>query len=146
MFRGRYDQSMDEKGRVPVPARFRDVLAGGQENALVLTRLFEPCIRAFPLRAWQEVEEKLARLPQLDPDVQRMRRLLSGECAEVELDKQGRILIPPGLRQHAGLEKDVVFIGTMETLELWSAPGWKEHLALLEQDQAMVQRVVSLGV
>jgi MraZ protein len=146
MFRGQTEQSMDEKGRVPVPARFRDVLAQQNQNILVLTCLFEPCIRAFPLDEWAKVEANFARLPQFDPDVQRMRRLLTGDCAEVELDKQGRILVSPGMRQQAGIEKDVVFVGTMQTMELWSAAGWQQQRLALQSDSAMVQKVKSLGV
>jgi MraZ protein len=127
MFRGQFEQSVDDKGRVPVPVRFRDVLARQSQAVLVLTRLLEPCIRAFPLEEWAKVEANFAKLPQFDPDVQRMRRMLTGDCAEVELDKQGRILLPPGLRAQAAISKDVVFVGTMQTMELWDAAGWSQQ-------------------
>jgi MraZ protein len=147
MFRGRFEQSLDEKGRVPVPARFRDVLARAGQNTLVLTRsMFEPCIAGFPLDEWQKVEANFARLPQFDPAVQRLRRLLTGDCAEVELDKQGRILIPEDLRAHAKLEKDVMFVGAMQTVEIWGAQGGSQHMADLLKDPALLEKMRSLGV
>ena len=143
MFRGNHSCQVDEKGRVPFPARFRDVLAAAGQNVLVLTRGFEPCIQVFPLAAWLKVEEKLGQMPQFDANVQRMRRLLTGECAECELDKQGRILIPPRLREFAGIEREAVFVGTMTTVDIWSADGWKKHWDELVGDTGGVQRAVS---
>ncbi|MEW5849033.1 MAG: division/cell wall cluster transcriptional repressor MraZ [Myxococcota bacterium] len=143
MFRGRHENAVDEKGRVPFPARFRELLAAGGQTTLVLTQLFDPCIHAFPLKEWEKLEAKLAQMPQFDPQVQRMRRLLTGESAEVELDKQGRMLIPPHLRRHVGIDKDVVFVGTVQTVEIWSAAGWQKHWDELKADTAMVQKAVA---
>jgi len=143
MFRGNHGCQVDEKGRVPFPARFRDVLTTAGQNVLVLTRGFSPCIHAFPLQEWLKVEEKLGQMPVFDANVQRMRRLLTGECAECELDKQGRILIPPRLREYAGIEKDAIFVGTMQTVEVWSSDGWKKQWDELAADTDGVQRAVS---
>ncbi|MBI5494245.1 MAG: division/cell wall cluster transcriptional repressor MraZ [Deltaproteobacteria bacterium] len=143
MFRGNHECQVDEKGRVPFPARFREVLSQAGQNVLVLTRGFSPCIHAFPLKEWLKLEERLGQMPVFDPNVQRMRRLLLGECAECELDKQGRILVPPRLRDYAGVGKDAVFVGQMQTVEIWSSDGWKRHWEELVADTGGVQSAVA---
>lgn len=143
MFRGSHANAIDEKGRVPFPARFRDELAAAGQNTLVLTKVFDPCIRAYPLKEWEAVEAKLRLLPSFDPDAQRVRRLLSGQCAECELDKQGRILIPSWLRGLAKIEKDVVFVGLAGSVEIWGASAWAAHLEELQSDSKLLERVAS---
>lgn len=143
MFRGSHENAVDEKGRVPFPARFRELLASTGQNTLVLTMVFDPCIRAYPLKEWESVEGWLRGMPQFDPDAQRLRRLLSGECAECEVDKQGRILIPQRLRKLANIDKDVVFVGLSNMVEIWSAPAWAQHQDELHKDPRLLERVAS---
>jgi len=143
MFRGSHEQSVDDKGRVPFPARFREVLATQGQNTLVLIRWFDPCVRIYPLSAWEKVEEKLGQMPQFDPAVQRMRRLLTGECAEAELDKQGRILLPPRLRTYGGIGKDALFVGTMQMVELWDPTVWRKAQDELYADPNLVQQAAA---
>src|SRR5687767_4309836 len=127
MFRGQFEHAIDAKGRTSLPARFRSSLedAADGEVCLILTpALFDPCLHAYPLPAWEELEKKIAELPKFDPNVVAFRRRYVSAAVECELDKQGRILIPPSLREHAGLVKDVLWAGMGQTAELWSKDRW----------------------
>ena len=126
MFRGQFEHAIDAKGRTSFPSRFRDVLGGGGSQALVLTRaVFDRCLHLYPLRGWEELEAKIADMPQFDPNVVAFRRMYLSAAVECELDKQGRILVPPALREHAELGKDVVWAGMGRTAELWSKERWQ---------------------
>jgi MraZ protein len=137
MFRGHYEHAIDTKGRTSLPARFRDVLAASSDLRLVITpALFDPCIHAYPMRAWEDLEAKIAALPQFDPNVVAFRRRYLSAAVECELDKQGRILIPPPLREHAGLAKEVLWAGMGKTAELWSRERWQ---AAQQMNEAEIQ-------
>ncbi len=126
MFRGRYEHAIDAKGRVSLPARYRDALAGLQEDVLVATTSDEPCLRAYPLRAWRDFEEKLASKPQMNPAVRRLMRHYVGNAQECTIDGMGRVLVPPSLREYAGIERDVVFLGQVNFVEVWSRERWEK--------------------
>jgi mraZ protein len=127
MFRGQFAHSIDAKGRVAVPSRFREVLAGAGEQRLVITpALFDPCMHVYPLRAWEEFEAKVAQLKQFDPHAIRLRRMYVSAAVDCELDKQGRLLVPPQLREHASLSKDVLWAGIGNKAELWASERWAE--------------------
>ena len=143
MFRGSHEHGVDEKGRVPFPARFREVLSAMGQTTVVLVRWPEPCVRLYPLSRWEAVEAKLAGLSEFDPEVHKLRRVVLGECAECELDKQGRILLPPRLRSHAGIEKDALFVGTTHMVELWNPQRWRQTQEELYADPLLVQNVVT---
>jgi MraZ protein len=126
MFRGHFTHAIDAKGRTALPARFRDALAPTGDGRLVLTpALFDPCVHLYPLRAWEELEGKVARLPQFDANVVRFRRLYVSAAIDCELDAQGRVLVPPQLRQHAGLAKEVLWAGVGDKAELWDKERWE---------------------
>lgn len=129
MFRGQFEHAIDEKGRTSLPARFRDVLVDAKEVVLTPS-LFDPCIELYPLRAWQELEEKIAELPRFDPQAIQFRRRYVSAAIECELDKQGRILVPTLLRGHAGLTKDALWRGVGKTAELWSKERWVKALEM----------------
>jgi MraZ protein len=115
MFRGHFEHAIDDKGRTSLPARFRDVLAPTGELRLVVTpALGDPCLDVYPMGAWEALEAKLSGLNAFDPQVIDFRRFYVSAAVECELDKQGRVLIPPSLREHAQLEK----------AELWSREQW----------------------
>ena len=125
MFRGHFEHAIDAKGRTSLPARFRDALDAAEDVTLVVTpALFDPCLHAYPMQAWEELEAKIVKLPQFDPNVVAFRRRYLSAAVECELDKQGRILIPPSLRDHAGLVKDVLWAGMGQTAELWARERW----------------------
>lgn len=128
MFRGQFEHAMDQKGRVALPSRFRDALtAAGDEKVVVTRALSDACLDVFPMKRWEAFEAKVAALPQFDANVIKLRRLYVSAAVECELDGQGRILVPPGLRQFAKLEKSVVWAGMIEKAELWSEEAWKKQ-------------------
>jgi MraZ protein len=129
MFRGQFEHAIDAKGRTSLPSRYRDVLAATSDLRLIVTpALFDPCLKVYPMRAWEQLEEKIAALPEFDPHAITLRRRFVSAAVECELDKQGRILIPPGLREYAGLSKDVLWAGMGHTAELWSRERWAAGL------------------
>lgn len=144
MFRGQFEHAIDAKGRTSFPARYRDALAASNDLRLVLTRaLDEPCLHLFPMRGWEELEAKIATMPQFDPNVVAFRRRYLSAAVECELDKQGRILVPPSLRDHAELTKDVVWAGMGKTAELWSKERWVSAQELSETALANLKTAIS---
>ncbi len=120
MFLGRYNHTLDAKGRLAIPARFRDAVADG----LVLTRGIDRCLALYPLAAWRPLAEKVSALPISDPDARNFRRMVFAEAADLALDAQGRILVPPELRRYAGLERDALVVGVDTAIEIWSPERW----------------------
>ena len=120
MFRGIYHISLDTKGRLSVPAKVRAQFEEESDGVLILTAELENQLLLYTLPEWQKVEEKLVKLPSFDPQIRRLKRLYMGNAAECELDSTGRILIPPPLRQRAGLDKS----GMGNKFELWSQEAW----------------------
>jgi MraZ protein len=137
MFRGQFVHSVDAKGRVSLPARFRDVLVSDGDSRFVLTpALFDPCLHLYPMRAWEEFEKKMLELPTLERNAVRFRRMYVSAAVECELDGSGRVLIPPHLRERASLEKEVLWAGMGRILELWSKTEWDRALTLTSEEQA----------
>jgi MraZ protein len=136
MFRGQFTHSVDAKGRISLPARFRDVLLADGDARFVLTpALFDPCLHLYPMRAWEEFEQKVAGLPSLDPNAVRFRRMYVSAAVECELDKAGRVLVPPHLRERAELDKsEALWAGMGRILELWSRARWDAALTLSPSD------------
>ena len=124
MFRGIYHISLDSKGRLSVPVKVRAQFEEESGGMLVVTADLENQLLLYTLPQWQEVEEKLVKLPSFDPQIRRLKRLYMGNAAECELDSTGRILIPPPLRQRAGLDKKVVLSGMGNKFELWAQEAW----------------------
>jgi len=124
MFRGSFEHSVDSKGRVSVPARFRDILAERYEGKLVLTMDYDKCVMAYPLEEWERVEEKIKAAPQSQKEVKDYMRYVFSNAAECELDKQGRILIPPSLREGARISKAVMVVGMLNKMEIWDKAAW----------------------
>lgn len=116
---------MDGKGRVALPSRFRDALTKTGDERLIVTRgLGDACLDVFPMKRWEAFEARVAELPRFDANVVKLRRLYVSAAVECELDGQGRLLVPPSLREFARLEKAVVWAGMIEKAELWSADEW----------------------
>jgi MraZ protein len=124
MFRGSFEHSVDSKGRVSVPSRFRELLSERYEGKLVLTMDFDKCIMVYPLEEWERVEEKIKSLPQSQKEVKDYTRFVFSNAAECELDKQGRILIPPPLREGARISKSVIVVGILNKMEIWDKGAW----------------------
>lgn len=141
MFRGQFQHALDAKGRIAVPARFRDALA--TSGTCILTPApFDRCLHLYPLDAWQKVEEKIADLPSMDPNVVRFRRIYVSAACECELDKSGRLLVPGPLRERVGLDRDGLWAGMGPHLELWSVGDWQQALHLAPEAEAAFRQAV----
>lgn len=123
MFIGEYNHSMDDKGRLIMPSKFRDSL--GYE--FVMTKGLDNCLFVYPKDEWKVLEEKLKSLPLTNKDARAFIRFFFSGATECNLDKQGRVLIPSNLREHSRLEKDAVVIGVSTRIEIWSSTEWSDY-------------------
>lgn len=129
MFRGINEINMDAKGRMAIPSKYRELLQSHCNGCLVATiDIHDPCLRIYPLPVWEEIESQLGRLPGANPKVRKIQRLLLGHASDIEMDGSGRILLPPMLRKHASLEKELVLVGQEKGFELWNAAAWNSCL------------------
>jgi MraZ protein len=147
VFRGRYEHTIDPKGRTSVPARYRDALSAANERRIVVTSALDPCLVAYAPAEWAAFEEKLARLPQFDRAVQKLRRIYVSGAVECEFDDVGRILVPPTLREHASLKKDVLWAGAGRYAELWDKDAWQRHFETTDDEKRdIASRLAELGL
>ncbi len=123
MFFGEYQHSIDDKGRLTMPSRLRD----GLGERFVATKGLDNCLFVYPLAEWESLESKLRALPFTRADVRAFVRLIFSGATECELDRQGRILLPPNLRTHAQLDKDAVILGVSNRVEIWSKDRWDSY-------------------
>ena len=123
MFMGEYNHTIDAKGRLIIPAKFREAL--GEE--FILTRGLDGCLSIYPMDEWKSFEEKLKALPLTDKNARAFLRFFVAGATSCELDRQGRILVPSTLREFAGLEKEVVLTGSLTRIEIWSKEKWLEN-------------------
>ena len=129
MFRGVNNLTLDAKGRLAVPVRYRERLTATCNGQLVVTIDRGYYLLIYPLPTWEEIETKLVHLPSLHPQVLALQRLLVGHATEVSMDGHGRVLLPPALREFARLERDVVLLGLMNKFELWDKTAWDAQRA-----------------
>ena len=134
MFRGRFDHSIDVKGRLSIPSRYREVLQSryGDEH-LILTG-FDRCLWGYPLKEWEEIEKRIAKLPQFKREVKAIQRLFVSAAMDCPVDNQGRILIPANLRSYARMEKDIVIVGMTRRIEFWDKDLWQEEIEKAESN------------
>ncbi|HWH55093.1 MAG TPA: division/cell wall cluster transcriptional repressor MraZ [Gaiellaceae bacterium] len=129
MLLGEYEHTIDDKNRLTLPARFRQAF----DDGVVLARGIERCLSAYPRSEWAAtVESRLQELDPLSREGRVMQRFFFSGAAEAELDKQGRVMIPSSLAEHAGLGKEVVVAGIRDHLEIWDRAAWREHLHEIE--------------
>ena len=126
MFRGRYEHTIDPKGRLSIPSRYREELVARGVTTLILSE-GDHCVWAFPLDAWEQLEERLRLHPQLSPERRSIVRVMVASAKECPLDRAGRTLIPPELREFGGLKKDVMITGALDSFEIWSRERWADH-------------------
>ncbi len=127
MFRGLSSGQIDSKGRITIPANYRTMMVEEASGSLVVTIDTESrCLLLYPFPAWQVIEEKLESLPSFQPAARRIQRLLMGHATELELDRQGRILLPEPLRDYAELDKTVMLVGQGKKIEIWSESLWED--------------------
>lgn len=125
-FRGLFEHTIDGKGRTSVPARFRDVLLANFGERLVVTTAFDASLHVLPLKNWEALEARISQRSPQEPGVKQILRTYVANATEVDLDKLGRVLLPANLRAWASLEKDVVWVGQIKQMELWSKTGWEQ--------------------
>jgi len=125
LFRGANAVSLDVKGRIAMPSRYRDELSVRCSGKLIVTvDAVDPCLNIYPLPEWEVIENKLRQMPSLREETRRLHRTLIGSAQDIELDGNGRFLIPPRLRQRAGLDKKVVLVGQLNKFQLWDENTW----------------------
>ena len=147
MFRGRFEHTIDAKGRTSLPSRYRDALAAIGERRVVVTSGLDPCLVAYTMPEWLLFEERIGKLSTFDRAVQKLRRVYVSGAVECDVDDSGRILIPPTLREHARLDKDVVWAGSGKFAELWDKKAWREVFETTEDERReMSVRLAELGL
>ncbi|OGH68099.1 MAG: cell division/cell wall cluster transcriptional repressor MraZ [Candidatus Magasanikbacteria bacterium RIFCSPHIGHO2_02_FULL_50_9b] len=139
---GEYRHSIDEKGRLAIPAKFRSSL-----KKAVITRGLDACLFVYPLSEWKLLAQKLANLPISQANSRAFVRLMLAGAMDVETDTQGRVIVPEYLRSYAGLSKTVVVAGLYNRVELWSEDAWKKYTERAEKNSGEIaEQLVSLGV
>ena len=143
MFFGEYQHSIDPKGRVFMPAKFRDDLG----EKFVVTKGLDNCLFVYPNEEWKSFEQKLRTLPLTSKEARAFIRFFFAGAAECEADKQGRILLPANLRDYAGLEKDLSIIGVSTRVEIWNRDAWESYNGESSMDQeAIIEKMAELGI
>ena len=158
MFRGSSFHSIDAKGRIIIPTRFREVINGADktgsdkigsektgsekigpdngksDNGAVMVSKMDRCLVVYTLKEWQNIEYRILSVAEKTEYMRRFRRIFIGGACECTADKQGRILIPPPLRHYAGFEKDIVLVGVLDHFEIWSRINWDQENEQMEDD------------
>lgn len=143
MFMGEYQHTLDNKGRLIIPAKFR----AGLGERFIVTRGLDGCLFAYPLKEWETLENKLKELPLTKSDARSFVRFFFSGASECELDKQGRIMLPNNLREYAQMTKDVVVIGVANRVELWSKELWDEYMDKATASyEEIAEKIVDLGI
>ncbi len=144
MFRGRYEHTLDTKGRLSIPSKFREVLGERYDSRLVVTT-YDGCLISYPYAEWQRLEERVAELPEFKKDTRAFLRFFYSSAADCAIDKLGRILIPQPLRDYAKLDRDVILVGAFRHLEIWSKAVWESAEAAASQED-IVATLERLGL
>ncbi|MGS0764222.1 division/cell wall cluster transcriptional repressor MraZ [Syntrophomonas curvata] len=143
MFLGEYQHSLDSKGRITVPSKFREQLG----DKFVATKGLDDCIFLYPMEEWGIIEEKLRSLPFTRADVRSFARFFFSGASELEIDRQGRTLIPLNLREYAAIDKELIIIGVGSRIEIWSADRWGEYTSDAESSyEEIAESLVDLGI
>jgi len=133
MFRGSSFHTIDSKGRIIIPARFRDVIKADGSYGVMLSRM-DGALIAYTYDEWRKIENRILSLAEKSESMRRFRRVFIGGSFECPCDKQDRILIPQNLREYAGFEKDIVIVGVLDHFEIWSRDNWNQENMHLEKD------------
>ena len=141
MFMGEYNHIIDAKGRLIIPARFRELL--GEE--FILTKGLDGCLSIYPMDAWEAFETKLRALPLTNKNARTFTRFFVAGATNCELDRQGRILVPQTLREFSGLEKEVVLTGNLDRIEIWSKEKWSENCNYDDMD-SIAESMQDMGI
>ena len=142
MFTGEYRHTVDDKGRIAVPARFRVQLGAGA----VVSRWLDACLAIHTQQGWEALATKVAALPITDQNARRFQRLIFAGAAEVELDRQGRILLPAYLREHIDLRNEAVVVGSRDHAEIWVPSTWATYAQGLSDPDELAEAFQGLGI
>lgn len=148
MFRGSSFHTIDSKGRIIIPARFRDAIKVGGDNGVVVTRL-DKALFVYALDEWSKIESRILSVAETSEYMRRFRRVFIGGAFDCACDKQGRVLIPPALRQYAELEKKIVLVGQITHFEVWSKERYELEITQLEEDmkkEEVSNEIAKLGL
>ncbi|MDY2700762.1 MAG: division/cell wall cluster transcriptional repressor MraZ [Lachnospiraceae bacterium] len=140
MFMGEYHHSIDAKGRLIVPSKFREQL----KDEFVITKGFDGCLYGYTMEEWSNIEEKFKTVTLTSKDARKFLRFFFSGASTCEVDKQGRILIPPNLREYAGLDKEIVSAGVYSRIEIWSKDRWEENS--YEDMDDVAEHMAELGI
>ncbi len=140
---GEYQHSIDDKGRIIIPAKFREDLG----EKFIVTRGLDNCLFVYPLVQWKVLEEKIKELPTSHADTRAFVRMFFSGAVEAELDKQGRVVIPQHLREHARIERDAYVIGVSTKVEIWSKESWENYSNQAQQSyEAIAEKIIDIGI
>lgn len=144
MFNGAPNLSLDAKGRMAIPTRYRDALG----SDVVITADPSGCLLLFPVAGWQPFEDRVSALPNMNPKIKAMQRLWLGYMTETEVDAAGRVVLTPEMREYAKLDRKVQFVGQRDRFELWSEAGWQKEIELAQYSwrQDIPAELVGLSV
>jgi MraZ protein len=142
MFLGQYQHNLDDKGRLMIPARFRELL----EGRAYITKGFERCLIVMTESYFKEVAEHLNSLNMTDPNARLLRRMIYGTAFQVEVDKVGRVLVPQALREFTGMDGEAIITGQGQYFEVWTPEAWNEQVKLIQDTQANQQRFAALNL
>ena len=146
MFRGRFEHSLDVKGRLSIPSKFREILTTNYDERLVVTN-FDNCLWAYPAAEWNKVEDKVAKLPQFKDEVKALQRVFISAATECPIDRSGRILLPPTLREYAAIDREIILVGMITRIEIWSKERWSAVFdAALTSLSTMGDKLADLGL
>lgn len=145
MFRGVSHITMDAKGRLAFPARVREKLHESCQGQIVATIDTQSrCLLIYPMPAWEAIERQIQELPSMNQAVRRFQRLVIGYATDLEFDSAGRVLLPPSLREYAGLEKKLVLAGQGKKLELWDEAGWLAEIDQSKEDTSVPEELMGI--
>lgn len=148
MFRGSSFHHLDPKGRLIIPARFRDVLRQSSVDGLIVSKM-DGALFCYTFEEWHKIEQRILNLAEKSDNMRRFRRVFIGGAFECPLDKQGRILIPPSLRQYSELSKELVLVGVLDHFEIWARENWLQEDGKFQSDlknEDMRNEVAALGL
>jgi MraZ protein len=132
MFRGSFEHTLDGKGRLSIPSKFRDILLGKGDERIIMTNFVVDglrCLDVYPIDEWLRLEQQISQRPKFERRMVLFQNFYLGGACECLLDKQGRILIPPSLRKYADLKRDVVLVSALEKFRVWDQEAWKQFFA-----------------
>ncbi len=147
MFSGIYEHTIDEKGRISLPARLRELCQqDGSESVIITTHYSDPCLQLYPLSTWQKLLTKISEKPQFDKRITLLKRFFVAPAMECSLDSHGRLIIPMTHRAHASLEKEVLWVGMIDNLELWNKAAYESWRTAQRDALELLDDLTALGL